>query len=148
MFLLLCRSCFYLYVCMYVCMFLCTYIGSHASMFSYFSLIFILAQSNKRKIRKSYVGFMKRVLTARSVLTHLTHEHVDESRLTLNWKRVPGNLQFAISTNQQSTDIWQVPLQPSAFQYNALHQWASARQFLVIGDLLLGLRVGKCHKAR
>ncbi len=37
------------------------------------SLLYLfLHKSNKRKIRKSNVGFMKCVLTAKSVLTHLS----------------------------------------------------------------------------
>ncbi len=47
------------------------------------------------------------------------------------------------TTNQQATHIRQVTLQAPS----TLHHWASAHQFLVIGHLLLGLRVGKwCHK--
>ncbi len=58
-----------------------------------FSLIFVLAESNKKKERKSYVGFMKCALTAKSVLTHL---HMLMNCIWSQiWIRVPGNLQLA-----------------------------------------------------
>lgn len=61
-----------------------TNIGPHACMFSYFSLLFVHTQSDKRNIRKSYVGF--------SQICSYPPDYVDKSRLILNWILVSGNL--------------------------------------------------------